>query len=336
MKISIDQIIITTNNPRQTFDEEKLRELGESIKTYGLLEPIIVRQRGNNYELVVGERRLRASALVGLDSIEASVKEVDDSTAYELRLIENIHREDLSNAEKGDAILSLWANYDKYETIKAVCEALHLNYGTVMTQWISSARKLSNKVKELVSSLTLPEDASKSLIKYPHNIQEKLANAIIKYDIRGGQQGGHPYREFLKLYDVNPNQDLGDIAREVQGIETVVIPKSKLPIEVLEKLEEEKIQFAKVKRIQRQRNTISKPQERITKEAVKERFDKKAKTDFKYEQVQISHGSGKEPSLKTEIEPLIVPNESKPDYSLCQCALCTLFGSHCKGRCWNV
>lgn len=332
MKISIDQIIITKDNPRQTFDEEKLRELGESIKTHGLLEPIIVRQRGSNYELIVGERRLRASALVGLDSIESNIKDVNDADAYELRLIENTHREDLSDAEKGDAILSLWANYDKYETIKAVCEALHLNYDTVKTLWITKAKKLSENVKSLVSEgvpeSTFTDTHARLLLKYSHSVQDKLADISIKYKLTTRQ-----LIDLTKQYDVDHSMDLDESAKKLVGYVSVEVPLTLLTEDQKKSLEEEKKQFVKIKQISKQRrDTISKP--RLTKEAVKERFDKRA--DFKYEQVRVSHGSGNAPQLEREITPLIIPNESKPDYSLCQCALCTLFGSHCKGRCWNV
>ncbi len=111
MKIPLEQIIITKDNPRQKFDEKGLRSLGVSIKQYGQLHPIIVRPKGDMYELVVGERRFRAHKLIGFETIEAQIRDVDDATAMEFRLIENIHREDLTDADKGDAVYSLLANY---------------------------------------------------------------------------------------------------------------------------------------------------------------------------------------------------------------------------------
>jgi len=172
LRLAIDQIIVSKDNPRQSFDEEGLRRLGESIKSHGQLQPIVVRHRGQSFELIVGERRLRASALVGLDSIDAEVKDVDDLTANEFRLIENTQREDLTDAEKGDAVLSLWANYDKYETLKDVAKAIEIGYGSVLN-WARKANRLSKKVKELAKNSSLPEDAAYHLIKYPHSTQEK-------------------------------------------------------------------------------------------------------------------------------------------------------------------
>ena len=105
--------------------------MGESIKAHGQVQSVLVRSRGSDYELVVGERRVRACALVGLPRIRAEVRDLNDAATHELRLIENVHREDLSDAEKGDAVYQLWA-FDKYETIKEVCESIQVPYNTVL------------------------------------------------------------------------------------------------------------------------------------------------------------------------------------------------------------
>ena len=325
LKIPIDKILVSKDNPRQSFDEEGLRRLGESIKSHGQLQPIVVRKKGSLYELVVGERRFRACALVGINEVEAEVRDIDDAGAMELRLIENTQREDLSDAEKGDAVLALWANYDKYETIKDIAQSINTGYSTALS-WVRVANKLSEKVRNLEQSSALPEDAVRWLVKYPHSIQEKLANAIIQYNIRG--KSGHLHRDFLKLYDANPQRDLNEVADEVLGIETVTVPKSELPKETLEKFEEKK-QLAKVQRIH------SKPSKPITKEQVKEKLAEK-KTDFKFVRARVSHGKARlSPPLKTEIKPTIIPNPQTPDYSLCKCAVCPLFMKHCSGRCWK-
>jgi ParB family transcriptional regulator, chromosome partitioning protein len=91
--------------PRKHFDEEKLRELAASIKTHGLLQPIVVRRLGTGFELVAGERRFRAAQLAGIDRLPALVREVDDP--LELALIENLQREDLSPLEEAEALAAL-------------------------------------------------------------------------------------------------------------------------------------------------------------------------------------------------------------------------------------
>ena len=179
IEIPIEQIVVT-GNPRQYFDEEKIRQLGENIKEHGQIQNIVVRQKGDDYELIVGERRVRACALVGIPKIRAEVRILDDISAYELKLIENVHREDLSDAEKGDAIYQLWA-FDKYETIKSVCESLQISYDTVASNWLPKARRLSEKVKGIVISAnnSFSEYHTMFLLKYPHAIQDKLAKVSI-------------------------------------------------------------------------------------------------------------------------------------------------------------
>ncbi len=327
MKIPIEKITVSKDNPRQSFEEEGLRSLGESIKEHGQLQSVIVRPRGSGYELVVGERRLRACVLAGLSEIEADVKDVDDVTAMELRLIENIQREDLTDAEKGDGVLALWT-LGKYKTIKEMADGIGFRE-TTMRLWVGKATKVSDKVKTLQSNSIISEDIVSSLVKYPHSIQDKLANAIIKYEIYGGKSGEHPYREFLKLYDQNPKADLEELANKVKGVETVTVSKSEVPSDVLKVIKEieERKQLAKVKRVQRKRS------ENITKEKAREHLEKKA--DFKYVKATVSHGkAGLLPKLKTEVKPTIMPNPKTPDYTLCKCALCPLFAIHCKGRYW--
>jgi ParB family chromosome partitioning protein len=317
LRIPIDRIVVSKDNPRQSFDEEGLRRLGESIRTHGQLQAIIVRQRGSNYELVVGERRLRACALVGLTEIEAEVKNIDDSTAMELRLIENTQREDLSDAEKGDAVVALWANYDKYETLKDVAEAIKVPYDTIKTHWIPKARKLSPKVRGVVGNTSFSEEHARYIMRYPHSVQERFADISMKHKLTKRQ-----LLELTKLYDANPKADLDELANKVLGVVMVEVPKSMVS-PALQAQMDEKRQLDKVHRVR------SKPSKPITKEAVQKQ---QKKTDFKFEKVRISRGTGEQKPLKSQITPTIIVNPSNPDWMLCKCGACSLFGQHCKGR----
>jgi ParB/RepB/Spo0J family partition protein len=293
VKIPIEKIIVSKDNPRQTFDEESLRRLGESIKTHGQIQPIIVRQHGTDYELVVGERRLRAAALVGLTEIEADVRDMDDSTTMELKLIENTQREDLTDAEKGDAVLSLWANYDRYKTIKDVADAINIPYKTVLDNWCRKARKLSDRVKEYLIYNAVDRLTTIYLLKHSHTVQDKLAEAIVKNGF-----GQHQSIQFLKLYDANPKADLDELANKAKGIETVTLFKSELSPDFLEKIEEKR-QLAKMQRIYRKPD---KPITKITKEDVQKRQKKsKPETSFLLE---------KKEELPTTLEVKEVPREA--------------------------
>jgi ParB family chromosome partitioning protein len=99
--IALDRIEPNPNQPRTNFDAEALTELANSIREHGVLQPILVRPLGENrYQLVAGERRWRASKEAGLATIQALVEEIDDDTALEIAIIENLQREDLSPLEE--------------------------------------------------------------------------------------------------------------------------------------------------------------------------------------------------------------------------------------------
>lgn len=98
--LSISEIMRNPNQPRKTFDEDKLAELADSIRQNGVLQPILVRRKGQKYEIVAGERRYQASKLAGLKEIPAVVREIDDDKVFQLALIENLQRSDLSPIEE--------------------------------------------------------------------------------------------------------------------------------------------------------------------------------------------------------------------------------------------
>lgn len=93
--------------PRKIFDEEALKELSESIKEHGVLQPIILRKKGSKFEIVVGERRFRASQLANLETIPAVIRELSDQQMMELAILENLQREDLTAIEEAEAYQNL-------------------------------------------------------------------------------------------------------------------------------------------------------------------------------------------------------------------------------------
>jgi ParB family chromosome partitioning protein len=262
--IPIKNIVITGDNPRQRFDEESLRALGESIKTHGLLQPVIVRPKEGYYELVVGERRLRAAQLVGLQEIDAKIQDLDDATCMELRLIENTHREDLTDAEKGDAVYMLMLKYpEKYPTIKSVADAINVPYETVRNIWCAKSRKLSEKVRECISGDRLEESQGLLLMKYDHSTQDKLASTLVKHKLTKRQT-----IEFLKKFDINPKANLDDLADEVLGIKKVEVELAKLSPEArreVEEIAEEKKKLVKEARKRAIKKASEAPKRRIPK-----------------------------------------------------------------------
>ena len=107
-KIDISKIYPNKKQPRKNFEEKEIKELSESIKNQGLIQPIVVRETSSNmYEIIAGERRWRACQLAGLHSVNCVVMSVDDKSVYELALIENIQRENLNVVEEAKAYKNL-------------------------------------------------------------------------------------------------------------------------------------------------------------------------------------------------------------------------------------
>lgn len=112
-EIPVNQINANPNQPRKAFNEETLKKLEQSIKKYGVVQPVIVRKKDNgNYELIAGERRLRAAKNAQLEKIPVVIKEYDNRESAEIALIENLQREDLNPIEEGKAYESIIKKYD--------------------------------------------------------------------------------------------------------------------------------------------------------------------------------------------------------------------------------
>jgi ParB family chromosome partitioning protein len=98
--VPLDQIQHNPYQPRKTFDDEELAALGDSIRTHGVLQPLVVRQVGEQYQVVAGERRLRAAQMAGLEAVPVRIVDFNDQQVLEAALVENIHRTDLNPIEK--------------------------------------------------------------------------------------------------------------------------------------------------------------------------------------------------------------------------------------------
>jgi ParB family transcriptional regulator, chromosome partitioning protein len=146
--------------PRTRFDDSALQELSASIKASGVLQPVLVRRQADGYQLVAGERRLRAAQLAGLDRIPAVIKQVDDRQMMELALIENIQREDLNPIDEAKAYKALVA------TVGLTHEQLSERIGKQRSSISNSLRLLSLpvEVQDMVSRGTLSAGHARALL----------------------------------------------------------------------------------------------------------------------------------------------------------------------------
>lgn len=110
-RVPVTQIVPGPVQPRHGFDEAKLTELADSIRQHGVVQPLLVRPRGDRFELVAGERRWRAAQLAGLTEVPAMVRELGDADALKVALVENLQREDLNPLEEAEAYSRLLADF---------------------------------------------------------------------------------------------------------------------------------------------------------------------------------------------------------------------------------
>ena len=164
-QLKITQVEPNRNQPRINFEEEALEELAESIKRYGVIQPIIVVKKGDYYEIVAGERRWRASKKAGLTEIPAIVREGDERKNKEIALIENVQREDLNAYEKAVGIKELMEEYGL--TQQQVSEIL----GKSRSSIANTVRilNLDPRVIELVQQNKLTEGHARSLLAIEDN-----------------------------------------------------------------------------------------------------------------------------------------------------------------------
>lgn len=164
-KIKLTEIEPNRNQPRKKFDEESLEELANSIKEYGLIQPIVVAKKEDYYEIVAGERRWRASKKAGLKEVPVIIREDDERRNKEIALIENIQREDLNPIEKAMGIRSLMDEYGL--TQQKVADIL----GKARSSIANTVRilNLDQRVIELALEGKLTEGHCKSLMAIEDN-----------------------------------------------------------------------------------------------------------------------------------------------------------------------
>lgn len=104
MKMKITEVEPNREQPRKNFDEDALLELAESIKQFGVLQPLLVQKKDDYYEIIAGERRWRAAKLAGLKEVPVIIKDFSDQEVVEIALIENIQREDLNAIEEAGCL----------------------------------------------------------------------------------------------------------------------------------------------------------------------------------------------------------------------------------------
>ncbi len=159
--VNIDDIIPNRFQPRLTFDENALNELAESIKLHGIIQPLVLRQIGNKYEVIAGERRYKAATIAGLKNVPAIITELDDKSSAEIAVVENIQRKELSAIEEA-------------KSYKKLLDIGQLTQEQLATRMGKSQPNIANKLR----LLNLDEEIQRALIN--NEISERHARSLLQ------------------------------------------------------------------------------------------------------------------------------------------------------------
>ena len=213
VELSLDSIVPNRNQPRNNFDDDSLNDLAESIKEFGVIQPIVVRKlnKKDKYEIIVGERRYRATKKTSINTIPSIiVKNVNDVSSLEMALIENLHRDDLNPMEKAYTFKQL------IDEFKITHDKLSKRIGKSRAAITNSLRLLSlpAEVQRLIGEGKLSEGHARSLLGIEEEKRVRVANLIVK--------NGLSVRDVEKMAGRNKERKGSAVAKKV-------IQFSKLP-----------------------------------------------------------------------------------------------------------
>lgn len=230
-EISIEEIVLPPSQPRRYFDPETLSQLSASISQFGVLEPLLVRPTNNNlYELVAGERRLRASKMAGLTSVPVVIRSLNDEDAWQLSLIENLLREDLNPLEETEGILQLLA-IQLDESIPSVVKLLNRMQNEVKGKVTPNVMGSPNAqiIESVFQDLGLMNWQSfvknrLPLLKLPPDILEVLRRGLLDYTkaIAIAKVKDEAMRESLLKEVIEKSLSLSEIRQRVAEINQTV------------------------------------------------------------------------------------------------------------------
>ncbi|MDB5085524.1 MAG: noc [Bacilli bacterium] len=187
--------------PRSQFDDERIEELSQTIRTHGIIQPIVVRRAGQGYELIAGERRLRAAIKIGLSTVPAIVRDLTDAQAASVALIENLQREGLTPVEEAIA-------YNQLLTLHGLTqESLAQRLGKGQSTIANKLRllHLPGQVQDMLLTRSISERHARALLVLPSvDLQLKIASEIVARDLNVKQTED---RVKLLLVDTEPKSN---------------------------------------------------------------------------------------------------------------------------------
>ncbi len=170
IEIPIDRILPNPNQPRKEFSEEGLQELADSIREYGVIQPLLVRKKeaGETYELIAGERRLRASKIAGLTSVPAILTETEDLDSAIIAMIENLQRRDLNFFEEAEGYFRLMEDFNMSQV--DIAKKMGKNQSTIANKL--RLLRIEPEVQEKIKEYQLTERHARAILKLPSTMDK--------------------------------------------------------------------------------------------------------------------------------------------------------------------
>lgn len=232
--LSIEDLEFLPENPRTEIYDDTLKDLSKSLQRDGLIEPVVVRPHGKKFEVVAGERRVRAAIIANITKIPAVIRDgLTDKDASRLRLLENMERKDLTVVEKVDGIK---AHMEKNGlALDDIAEELGLKSSTV-NKWFNDVENLAPSLKRDIAFLRkLSPDILALLGKYNFETQEKLARAIVRNNLTDWTA-----RRYVAMFETTPEADLDKLANKAKGqLKTIAVTLPKEEAERVQKMARE-------------------------------------------------------------------------------------------------
>ena len=180
VQVEISKIIPNPRQPRKVFDDEKLNELAESIKEQGITSPVLVRKRGDVFEIIAGERRTRAAKKAGLEFVPVIIKEYTDEQSLEIAIVENLQREDLNPIEESHAYKALSVEFKL--THEQIAKKVGKNRATVTNSM--RLLELPEEIVSMISAGQISPGHARPLIGLEDNeLQISIAQEIVKNNL---------------------------------------------------------------------------------------------------------------------------------------------------------
>ncbi|HAZ09921.1 MAG TPA: hypothetical protein DCY56_02270 [Candidatus Omnitrophica bacterium] len=228
--IPIEKIKANKYQPREEFNQEALSDLAASIKEKGFIQPVLVRLKDNEYELIAGERRLRAAKKLGYKEIPAIIKEASDLDSLEISIIENIQRENLNSIDQAKAYKRLQDEFDM--TQEKVADTIGKDRATVAN--ILRLLNLPAKIQEYVSRGTISMGHARAMLSLAKESEQmRLCTKIMKDDLSVRDTESYAKKLALnkpksKTSDKDPNLDsLEQELREIFGTKVKILKSKK-------------------------------------------------------------------------------------------------------------